>query len=129
MREGTVVFLKPNVDAKKVCSSACDSRRYTYFFPSYILLPTTAPENNTDPATTSPEERMARKRAWRVDAAQVERLRETAQRFVGTHNFHNFTVGRDFKDPSSHRFMKKLEVPSLVTSKFPNLIIYRFRIR
>ncbi|KAG6891180.1 hypothetical protein C0995_008432 [Termitomyces sp. Mi166 len=53
---------------------------------------------------------LARKRAWRVCPEQVERLRAAARRFEGTHNFHNFTVGRDFGDRSNQRHMKKIEI-------------------
>jgi tRNA pseudouridine38-40 synthase len=51
-----------------------------------------------------------RKRAWRVGAEQVVTLRQLAENYEGTHNFHNFTIGRDFKDRSNMRYMKKIEV-------------------
>ena len=53
---------------------------------------------------------MIRKRTWRVGSEKVEALREAVKRFEGTHNFHNFTVGRDPKDRSCMRHMKKIEV-------------------
>ncbi|KAG5335380.1 hypothetical protein C0989_001300 [Termitomyces sp. Mn162] len=59
---------------------------------------------------SSHEGELARKRAWRVSPEQVERLRVAAKRFEGTHNFHNFTVGRDFGDRSNQRHMKKIEI-------------------
>ncbi|KAG6866591.1 hypothetical protein C0991_002079 [Blastosporella zonata] len=116
----------------------CDSRKYTYFFPTYLLIPpkpgsgldrslqqfaaslspdTAAPEGTKAPHPfwargdlSSHEGEMARKRAWRVDPEQVERLRNAAKRFEGTHNFHNFTVARDFSDRSNQRHMKKIEI-------------------
>ncbi|KAG6832259.1 hypothetical protein H0H87_002155 [Tephrocybe sp. NHM501043] len=116
----------------------CDSRKYTYFFPTYLLIPpkpgsglerslrefsTTlspdlaAPENAKLPHPfwmnqdlSSHEGELARKRAWRVAPEQVERLRTAAKRFQGTHNFHNFTVARDFSDRSNQRHMKKIEI-------------------
>ncbi|KAM6497070.1 Pseudouridine synthase [Amanita muscaria] len=116
---------------------ACDSRKYTYYFPSYILLPP-KPGSGFDQASkhhgygsddsplhtdvlldnefwkghesSSKEEDLARKRAWRVNPSQVARLREIVSKFEGTHNFHNFTVGREFKDRSNQRHMKKIEV-------------------
>lgn len=115
---------------------SCDSRKYTYFFPTYLLVP---PKPGSglhrvwvEHAAKSPdalaklpisydfwegkessdqEEDMARKRSWRVGAAQMENFRTLASKYEGTHNFHNFTVGRDFKDRSNNRFMKKIEVP------------------
>lgn len=56
------------------------------------------------------EEDLIRKRAWRVSPKQMEKLRETATKFEGTHNFHNFTVGREFKDRSNQRYMKTIRV-------------------
>ena len=53
---------------------------------------------------------MIRKKTWRVSSEKVEALREAVKRFEGTHNFHNFTVGRDPKDRSCMRHMKKIEV-------------------
>ncbi|KAL5537125.1 PUS1 [Sanghuangporus sanghuang] len=113
---------------------SCDSRRYTYFFPSYMLIPPkptsalfrsiarySTPESASrqpDPfwqnenvdLETSREEDMIRKKAWRVSKEKMEVLREAAKRFEGTRNFHNFTVGRDPKDRSCFRHMKKIEV-------------------
>lgn len=51
-----------------------------------------------------------RKRQWRISSEQILALRETGKMFEGTHNFHNFTVGRDHADKSSQRHMKKIEV-------------------
>ncbi|KAF8074960.1 pseudouridine synthase [Lyophyllum atratum] len=118
----------------------CDSRKYTYFFPSYLLLPPKPgsgldrslqqyvaslsfdPEVQAadrekmlhpfwaDADLSGHDEELARKRAWRVAPAQVERLRDIVKKFEGTHNFHNFTVARDFSDRSNQRHMKKIEI-------------------
>jgi tRNA pseudouridine38-40 synthase len=56
------------------------------------------------------ESDLRRKRNWRISADQVTLLRESIKKFEGTHNFHNFTVGRDFSDRSNQRHMKKIEV-------------------
>ena len=114
---------------------SCDSRKYTYFFPSYLLIP---PKPNSaftrghqaaptygDPSSavlqhpfwdvpgvesSSPEEDLARKRHWRVSANDVNKLRAAVKKFEGTHNFHNFTVGREFSDRSNQRNMIKIQV-------------------
>lgn len=118
-------------------SRSCDSRKYTYFFPSYLLIPpkpssafvrsqpaaaatTSWSLSNNTPRhpswdfpgadSSSPEQDLARKRQWRVSAEDVDNLRATAKKFEGTHNFHNFTVGRDFSDRSNQRHMIKLQV-------------------
>ena len=58
----------------------------------------------------SQEEDLVRKRSWRVSQEQVQSLRNIVEQFVGTHNFHNFTAGRDFSDPSCRRHLKKIQV-------------------
>jgi tRNA pseudouridine38-40 synthase len=58
----------------------------------------------------SKEDDMRRKRCWRVGADDLERLRETVRKFEATHNFHNFTIGREFVDRSNQRHMKTIEV-------------------
>ncbi|KAI9464234.1 pseudouridine synthase [Boletus coccyginus] len=110
---------------------SCDSRKYTYFFPSYLLIPpkpnsafvrgqhaATTPSDILqhpfwdvpDVGSSSPEEDLARKRRWRVSATDVDALRATAKKFEGTHNFHNFTVGREFSDRSNQRHMIKIQI-------------------
>lgn len=121
----------------------CDSRKYTYFFPSYLLIPPKPgsglertlrqyatntslelPQSEVDTSLTpgsfwesveslTKEEELVRKRAWRAGPEHVEKLRAIARKFEGTHNFHNFTVARDFSDRSNQRHMKKIEVRQL----------------
>ena len=107
----------------------CDSRKYTYFFPSYLLIP---PKPGTSlhkttlelaaetsevhdfwkdaPAESTVEDDLTRKRQWKAPKDVVDNLREFAQKLEGSHNYHNFTVGQDFSDKSSQRFIKKIEV-------------------
>ncbi|KAJ8489355.1 hypothetical protein ONZ51_g2998 [Trametes cubensis] len=108
--------------------TTCDSRKYTYFFPSYLMIPPKpgsglhntlkaqgaepAPHpfwENANPAAT-PQDDLKRKRAYRITPEQLAALRETAKKFEGSHNFHNFTVGRDFRDRSCQRFLKSIEI-------------------
>ncbi|KAG1768448.1 pseudouridine synthase [Suillus placidus] len=116
---------------------SCDSRKYTYFFPSYLLIPPkpgsgfqrayeqhaqsmqgVVPLNASahpfwsaleSHSSTSMDD-LVRKRSWRISSDQVELIRETAKKFEGTHNFHNFTVGREFGDRSNQRHMWKIEI-------------------
>ncbi|KAJ3976434.1 pseudouridine synthase [Lentinula raphanica] len=113
----------------------CDARKYTYFFPSYLLIPpkpgshldgvlreyalsqgSEIPWDNdpfwspVDPTKSTPQEDMLRKRAWRATPAHVDRLRDIVLKFEKTHNFHNFTVARDPKDKTNIRFMKNLQI-------------------
>ncbi|KAJ7464571.1 pseudouridine synthase [Mycena latifolia] len=115
----------------------CDSRKYTYFFPTYLLIPPkpnsalsrvlTAHTASLAPATPSPladhpfwadggtvakddRDDLVRKRAWRVGTPQLEQLRASAQKYIATHNFHNFTVNGEFSDRSNQRIMKNIVI-------------------
>ncbi|BAO40571.1 tRNA pseudouridine synthase 1 [Kluyveromyces marxianus] len=50
------------------------------------------------------------KRAYRISKERLERFRSALKQYEGTYNFHNFTLGKDFNDPSAKRFMKELTV-------------------
>lgn len=63
-----------------------------------------------EPTSSTAADDTDRKRQWRISPEQLLLLRESAKKFEGTHNFHNFTVGRDYADKSSQRHMKKIEV-------------------
>ncbi|KAI9060913.1 tRNA pseudouridine synthase, partial [Trametes sanguinea] len=108
--------------------TTCDSRKYTYFFPSYLMIPPKpgsglwntlkaqgaecAPHPFWENAesTATPQEDLKRKRAYRIAPEQLTALSAAAQKFEGSHNFHNFTVGRDFRDRSCQRFLKSIEI-------------------
>ncbi|KAI5968101.1 PUS1 [Candida margitis] len=47
----------------------------------------------------------ATRRAYRISPARLDRFRSTMQQYKGTHNFHNFTIGKSFKDTSSKRYI------------------------
>lgn len=47
---------------------------------------------------------------YRISNERLELVRLALQKYVGSHNFHNFTNGKSFKDPSSKRFMKSITV-------------------
>lgn len=121
---------------------SCDSRKYAYSFPTYLLVPPrpgsglfyslrrqngdlptqqfwdflkqTSGETNSEISdqmklAARPEE-LQRKRAWRISVAELDALRAAVKRFEGTHNFHNFTVDKDFRDRSNQRHMKNIQV-------------------
>lgn len=67
---------------------------------------------NTIGTSYSYKQDLALKRKWRMDGDTLRRIRECVEKYEGSHNFHNFTVGKDFKDRSSQRVMKKMEVGS-----------------
>lgn len=140
----------------------CSSRKYTYFLPTYTLLPpkpgsnlsvslstvnppdfdvsshpfwsasssitiTLPPHPNPSTSTAHPaapdpdhetretytEQHQAdllRKRAYRIHPSELTRFKETLKMYEGSHNFHNFTVGAEYGEKSSRRFMKSVEV-------------------
>lgn len=56
------------------------------------------------------QEDTAAKKKWRISAPQLNRVRSILAKYEGSHNFHNFTVGKPFRDRSAHRHMIKLTI-------------------
>jgi tRNA pseudouridine38-40 synthase len=50
------------------------------------------------------------KRRYRVTPSRVQQLQEALSLYEGTHNFHNYTILKTFKDPSSKRHIKSFVV-------------------
>lgn len=50
------------------------------------------------------------KRSYRATKKKLDYLDRALQQYIGSHNFHNFTVQKNFKDPSAIRFMKTINV-------------------
>ncbi|SPO29809.1 related to PUS1 - pseudouridine synthase 1 [Ustilago trichophora] len=53
---------------------------------------------------------IAAKKAYRLSPATLTRIRSIFARYLGSHNYHNFTVGKEFRDRSCQRFMKALTI-------------------
>ncbi|KAG0368877.1 tRNA pseudouridine synthase 1 [Gamsiella multidivaricata] len=108
----------------------CDSRVYEYLLPTYVFLPRpplperTGPPKETIMRESAPEgsmawdesvhistpEEMAEKRKYRIDEATLAKVREGFAGYIGTKNFHNFTIGKNFKEKSCQRFIMKFDV-------------------
>lgn len=59
------------------------------------------------------------KRAYRIQSARLNRVREALSLFEGTRNYHNYTVQKAFSDPSAKRVIKSFVVnpePILINS-------------
>lgn len=52
----------------------------------------------------------SQKRAYRISPERLTRVREVFAMYVGTWNFHNYTVQKEYKDASAKRFIKDFEV-------------------
>ncbi len=48
------------------------------------------------------------RRQYRISQERLELVRKALKLYEGGHNFHNFTIGKAYKDPSAQRFMKSL---------------------
>lgn len=69
--------------------------------------PPAAEEGDIDPRSRGEFER---RRTWRVDADTLSRFRALIAEYKGTHNFHNYTVGKPYNDNTVKRFMITLDV-------------------
>ena len=100
----------------------CDSRIYEYLLPTYVLdivdpdlypFSTVAVESGIGDAVLNFEDRELQRpdkkvfdmmRSFRIDGPTLVKLKELFKQYEGTNtNFHNFTVGKHFKDRSSVR--------------------------
>ena len=52
------------------------------------------------------------KKMYRIHPRRLERVRSTLSRYVGTHNYHNYTVEKNFNDASAKRVIKSFVVAS-----------------
>lgn len=57
------------------------------------------------------------KRAYRIPQPRLQRVQDALDKYIGTRNFHNYTIQKTFRDPSSKRIIK-----SFVANKEPIII-------
>ncbi|KAK7207409.1 tRNA pseudouridine synthase A [Myxozyma melibiosi] len=50
------------------------------------------------------------RRAFRISLDRLELVRKAVKVYEGSHNFHNFTLKKEYTDPSARRYMKNLSV-------------------
>ncbi|KAH7413036.1 pseudouridine synthase [Cadophora sp. MPI-SDFR-AT-0126] len=50
------------------------------------------------------------KKAYRISASRRERVQEALNCYVGTRNFHNYTIQKTFSDPSAKRVIRSFKV-------------------
>ncbi|KAJ1642410.1 tRNA pseudouridine synthase 1 [Coemansia erecta] len=91
----------------------CDSRIYEYLLPTYVLMDPS--EANKEMARSlgfserrvreSSAEDMAVKRAYRAPQERLQFVRDALAKYVGTHDFRNFTVTRGCTESNSKRFI------------------------
>ena len=49
-------------------------------------------------------------KAYRIDPTRLNRVRSYLARFEGSHKYHNYTIDKNFKDPSATRVIKTFKV-------------------
>lgn len=59
----------------------------------------------------------AAKRQYRIPEARIDRVQQALNNYIGTRNYHNYTIQKPFKDPSANRHIK-----SFVVNRKPILI-------
>jgi len=53
---------------------------------------------------------VAAKRSYRIPEARLKRIQETLNLFIGTRNYHNFTIQKTYKDPSAKRVIRSFNL-------------------
>lgn len=48
--------------------------------------------------------------AYRIDSIRVSRIRSALAHYIGTHNYHNYTVGKTFRDASAKRIIRTFTI-------------------
>ncbi|CUM62611.1 uncharacterized protein PRCAT00000165001 [Priceomyces carsonii] len=51
-----------------------------------------------------------RRRSYKVSQERLNLFRQAMDQYEGSHNFHNFTLGKHYKDPSARRYIIKSSV-------------------
>ncbi|KAJ7390390.1 tRNA pseudouridine synthase 1 [Desmophyllum pertusum] len=70
----------------------CSGRTYEYLTPSFALA--------KDYQTTT---------NYRVTEEKIKEVNGILSKFIGTHNYHNFTSGKKFNDASAQRYIMKFK--------------------
>ena len=50
------------------------------------------------------------RRTYRIPEARLNRIQETLNLFIGTRNYHNFTIQKTYRDPSAMRVIKSFKL-------------------
>lgn len=108
----------------------CDARIYEYLLPTCAFMKpkkkvlTDTPTNEDDivicdnrveehivkyTVRSTPEE-IQERHNYRATTEQIETFKKALSYFEGTHNFHNYTNGKPFKDKSANRYIISIKV-------------------
>ncbi|KAI9495703.1 pseudouridine synthase [Zychaea mexicana] len=106
--------------------TGCDSRIYEYLLPSYAFMAPSPKElkkeqeheddlklvygNEVFYLPRSTPEEIKAKEAYRINEEDLASFREAMGMYQGTHNFHNYTIGRGALDKSCLRYIMSTKV-------------------
>ncbi|KAI9472349.1 MAG: pseudouridine synthase [Benjaminiella poitrasii] len=105
----------------------CDSRVYEYLLPTCAFMPpikktltteathendlhVVTPDGSHHYAARSTAKELEERASYRATKEQLDIFSQALKCFEGTHNFHNYTNGKSFKEKSAHRFIKSINV-------------------
>ncbi|CAF3509363.1 unnamed protein product [Rotaria socialis] len=74
--------------------NSCDARTYIYILPTYAFCP-------IEEITSE---------SYRITAEVLQLVKDVSSEYLGSHNFHNFTSGKKFTDPSARRHIFSINV-------------------
>ncbi|CAF3672314.1 unnamed protein product [Rotaria sordida] len=74
--------------------NSCDARTYIYILPTYAFCP-------IEEITSE---------SYRVTSEILQLIQEVSNEYLGSHNFHNFTSGKKFTDPSARRHIFSINI-------------------
>ncbi|CAF3631349.1 unnamed protein product [Rotaria socialis] len=101
--------------------NSCDARTYIYILPTYAFCP-------IEEITSE---------SYRITAEVLQLVKDVSSEYLGSHNFHNFTSGKKFTDPSARRhifsinvaepFMKENVEFTIITIKGQSFMLHQIR--
>jgi len=96
------------------CKKFCEARTYQFVIPTFVFkVPT--PMNDDDELFHS----------YRIDDETLKNFRKLMKSYEGSHNFHNYTIRKQLKDPSSQRVMKQISVEEPFVHNSMEFIVIR----
>ncbi|CAF4558887.1 unnamed protein product, partial [Rotaria socialis] len=82
--------------------NSCDARTYIYILPTYAFCP-------IEEITSE---------SYRITAEVLQLVKDVSSEYLGSHNFHNFTSGKKFTDPSARRHIFSINRKILINHNF-----------
>lgn len=77
--------------------TSCDARTYSYTLPTYTL---------------AKKDESIEESIFRLSPERLEELNNILKLYIGTRNYHNFTIRKEATDPSAKRFIMSFECPT-----------------